>query len=246
MKYLAPLSTFALALIITLLSGCSGEAISPSDSAKADYERAQEMINDHNYGKANRFLEKFASKHPYSQHIAQAELLRIYAAYKDGEFILSETLANRFITRHPRYPNLSYAQYMLGMSYVKQTVESQRNPLPTQHAIQAFEKLLKLYPHSEYAHEAAVHLQNMKNKLAEHELAVGKYYFEHDRFVAATNRFQMILKKYQTSPAIEEALYYLSASFSALKLTDSARDAAILLRHNYPKSDWSGKAAAFL
>jgi len=41
-------------------------------------------------------------------------------------------------------------------------------------------------------------------------------------------------------------LYYLAASFASLKLTDSARDSAILLRHNYPKSDWSEKAAVFL
>ena len=245
MKHLAsPL--IILVFAVTLLAACSKDELSPSESAKADYERGQELINNQNYGTANLFLEKFASKHPYSQHIAQAELLRIYAAYKSGEYILSETLATRFISRHPRYPNLSYAQYMLGMSHVKQAVESQRNPLPTQRAIQAFNKLLKLYPKSEYAPEAAVHLQNMRNKLAEHELFVGKFYFERERFVAASNRFQTILKDYQTSPAIEEALYYLSASYSALKLTESARDTAVLLRHNYPKSDWSEKAAAFL
>jgi len=233
-------------MTFAFLSGCAKENISASDSAKADYEHAQEIIDSGDYGKASLFLEKFASKHPYSQHLAAAELLHIYAAFKDNEYVLSETLSTRFITSHPRHPDMAYAQYMLAMSHFKQTVGAQRDPAPTQHSIEAFNKLIKEFPESIYVSEAKIHLQNLRNKLAEHELYVGKFYFERDKFVAATNRFQVVLKKYQTSPAIEESLYYLSASFAALKLTDNARDTAILLRHNYPKSNWSEKAAKFL
>ena len=241
MKYL-----LILLMTFAFLSGCSKEKISASDSAKADYEYAKHSIDSGDYGKANRFLEKFSSKHPYSQHVAAAELLRIYASFKNGEYILSETLSTRFITRHPRHPDMAYAQYMLAMSHLKQTVDFQRDPAPAQHSIEAFNKLMKNFPESIYVSEAKIHLQRLRNKLAKHELYVGKFYFKHSKFVAATNRFQMVLKEYQTSPAIEESLYYLSARFAALKWTDNARDTAILLRHNYPKSDWSEKAAEFL
>ena len=242
------MNRFLLLIVITagFLTGCGKEEMSLSDSAKADFMKAKAYIDAGNYTSANLFLEKFSTKHPYSQHIADAELLRIYAAFKDGEFILSETLATRFISSHPDHPNVSYAQYMLGMSYLNELVEPQRDQTPTRQAVKAFEKLIHDYPTSEYAPEARLHLQNLNNKLAEHELYVGKYYFNHQRFVAAVNRFQEVVKSYQTTPAIEEALYYLAASFSALKLKDNARDTAVLLRHNYPKSEWSEKAAAFL
>ncbi|MDQ6968445.1 MAG: outer membrane protein assembly factor BamD [Mariprofundaceae bacterium] len=237
-----------LLLIITigLITGCGKEEVSPSDSAKADFIKAKEYIDSGAFTSANLFLEKFSNKHPYSQHIAEAELLRMYAAFKSEEYILSETLATRFVSNHPNHPDVSYAQYMLAMSYLKETVASQRDPTPTKLAVKAFEKLIHNYPKSSYISEANIHLQNLHNKLADHELYIGKYYFNHDRFVAAANRFQEIVKQYQTSPAIEEALYYLAASFSSLQLTDSARDNAILLRHNYPKSEWSKKAAKFL
>jgi len=237
-----------LLLVITvgLITGCGKEKLSPSDSAKADFMKAKEYIDARSYSSANLFLEKFSNKHPYSQHIAEAALLRMYAAFKNEEYILSETLATRFISNHPNHPDVSYAQYMLAMSYLKETVASQRDPAPTKLALAAFKKLIHDYPKSDYLPEANIHVQNLKNKLAEHELYIGKFYFDHQRFVAATNRFQEVVKKYQTSPAIEEALYYLAASFASLKLTDSARDSAILLRHNYPKSDWSEKAAVFL
>jgi len=246
MNHLLRPFTLICIIALTLLSGCGKEEVTASDSAKADYERAQFLINAGDYGKANIFLEKFSSKHPYSHHIAQAALLRIYAAFKNQEFILSETLSTRFIKRHPRHPDLVYAEYMLGMSHLKQTVASQRNPAPTKRAIKAFKKLIKDFPSSEYVKEVRIHLQNLHNKLADHELYIGKYYFDQQRYVAAVNRLQVVLKDYQTTPAIEESLYYLSASFAALKLKDNARDIAILLHHNYPKSEWSEKAAAFL
>ncbi len=237
-----------LLLIITLalITGCGKEELSPSESAKEDFIKAKEYIDVGAFSAANLFLEKFSTKHPYSQHITEAELLRIYAAFKGEEYILSETLATRFISNHPNHPDISYAQYMLGMSHLKQTVASQRDPVPTRRATAAFKKLIHDYPESAYVPEAKLRLQNLHNKLAKHELYIGKFYFDHKRFVAATNRFQEVVKQYQTSPAIEEALYYLAASFASLKLTDSARDSAILLRHNYPKSVWSEKAAEFL
>jgi len=241
MKYL-----LILLMTFAFLTGCSKEKISASDSAKADYEYAQQAIDSGDFRKASLFLEKFSSKHPYSQHLAGAELLRIYAVFKNSEYVLSETLSTRFITSHPRHPDMAYAQYMLAMSHFKQTVDAQRDPAPTQHSIEAFTKLIKEFPESIYISEAQIHLQNLRNQLAEHELYVGKFYFQRHKFVAASNRFQMVLKEYQTSPAIEESLYYLSASFASLKLADNARDTAILLRHNYPKSDWSEKAAKFL
>ncbi len=235
-----------LIITISLITGCGKEQLTPSESAKEDIIRAKEYIDNGSYSSANLFLEKFSTKHPYSQHLAEAEILRIYAAFKNEEYILSETLSTRFISKHPNHPSVSYAQYMLAMSYLKETVAYQRDQAPTRLAVGAFEKLVHDYPKSTYVPEANIHLQNLHNKLAKHELYIGKYYFEHDRFVAAVNRFQDIVKQYQTSPAIEEALYYLAASFNALKLKDSARDSAILLRHNYPKSEWSEKAADFL
>ncbi|MDX8397349.1 MAG: outer membrane protein assembly factor BamD [Mariprofundaceae bacterium] len=242
------MNRFLLFLLITLalLTGCAKDQLSASDSAKADYQHAKELIDNRSYSSANLFLEKFSTKHPYSQHIAQAALLRIFASFKNSEYILSETLALRFLTRHPNHHDISYAQYMLAMSYLKQTVAFQRDPAPTEKAIKAFRTIIDKYPNSSYVQESSLHLQNLRNKLALHELYIGKYYFDHQRYIAASNRFQVVLKKYQTSPAIEEALYYLSASYAALKLADSARDTAILLRHNYPKSEWSEKAADFL
>jgi len=231
-------------LLMGLLSGCAKKHEDMSDSAKNDYQHARSLIDNHNFARATVFLEKFSSKHPYSEYASKAALLRIYAAYKDEEYILSETLATRFLKEHPRHSDLAYVQYMLSMSYIKESGDAERDQTATHHAVDALKVLLNKYANSKYTVEAKQYLQKMRNKLAQHELNVGKFYYEHERYVAAVNRLQVVLKEYQTSPAIEESLYYLSASYAHLKLLQNAKDVAAILRHNFPHGTWSEKAAS--
>jgi len=236
---------FSLCIVmISLLSACAKTQERMSNSPKDDYQYAQGLMDNNDYARATVFLEKFSGKHPYSEYAAKAEMLRLYAAYKDEEYILSETLAIRFLKQHPRHADLAYVQYMLAMSYIKESGDSERDQTATHHAMDALKRLLKKYPDSKYTAEAAQYLQKMRNKLAQHELYVGQFYYQYERYVAAANRFQVVMNKYQTSPAIEEALYYLSASYMQLKLTQNAKDVAAILRHNFPNSGWSEKAAS--
>ncbi len=237
---------FSLAIILLIaLAGCASDTVL-KDTAQNEYEHAKRLVNKGDYGRAAINLEHFSSRHPYSRYTTRAELLRIFAAYKDGQYILSETLSERFIDRHPRHPNVDYAKYMLAMSHYRERSGAEKDPTQTMLAIESFKRLLKEHPQSSYAQDGRRHLHKLYSTLAEHELTVGRFYFDNERYVAAANRFQVIIEKYQTTPSIEAALYYLAASYAKLGLKENARQSAILLRHNYPNSDWSGKAAAFL
>jgi len=237
------LVAFSLSL---LLAACASSSTVKKSAAQIDYEHAKKLLAKGEYTTVTLDLEKFGSDHPYSKYSIQAELLRIFSAYKDREYILSETLSKEFVRRHPRHPNVDYAQYMLGMSHYRESSPSGKDQSQTLAAMDSFKVLLKKYPKSSYATDASHRLQLLYNRLAGHELNVGKFYFNRHRYVAAANRFQTVLEKYQTTPAIEEALYYLAASFAKLGVKDDARNSALLLRHNYPKSEWSRKAARFL
>ncbi|OIO73010.1 MAG: hypothetical protein AUJ56_00420 [Zetaproteobacteria bacterium CG1_02_49_23] len=223
------------------MGGCNKEPPSASESAKNDYDKAKTMIENGSFGKANIFLEHYTTNHPYSAYAPRAEILRVYAAYRNSEYVLSETLATRFITSHPRHPDVAYARYLEAMSNAKQVGSADRDTAPIKRAIESFDKLLHDYPESIYSKDILPRMQQLRNKLAKRELVVGKYYFDRDRFVAAAKRFKVILDEYQTSPVIEEALYYLSMSYHELHIDDSAHEVALLLKHNYPKSDWSQK-----
>jgi len=242
-----PLHYLYLLLAIVFISGCastSDDTLFQSDAAQRYHELKQD-VNKGEYSSAARDLGKFSSNYPYSKYAVQAELLRIFSSYKAGEIILTETLSSTFIDRHPGHANVDYAKYMLALSHFKQKSSSRHDSTHVILAIDTFKRLLKEHPESEYAEEGKQRLQSLYNQLAEHELEVGKFYFEKDRFIAAANRFQVITKDYQTSPSIEEALYLLAASYSEMGMNSDAKQIALLLQHNYPKSTWSNKAETY-
>ncbi len=232
--------------LLLFLVACAKQPIDLHRSAQADYEKAKSLVDEGAYDEADVLLERFITKYPYSEHASSAELLRIYATYKAERLELTEVLAERFKKRHPRHPDLAYAQYMLAMAWYKQRARQEREQAPTLRAKKEFEILIRDFPDSPYAEEVKPRLQQLNNLLAGHELMVGKFYFEHRRFVAAVNRFRQVLVRFQNSPAIEEALYYLAASYSELKMKEQAREVALLLRHNYPHGSWSKQAKVWL
>jgi len=231
---------------IALLNGCATNDKQHKSSAKQEYERAKLLMKKGNYDTVTMDLEKFSTKYPYSHYATQADLLRIFSAYKDGQYVLSETLSKRFIEKHPRHANVDYAKYMLAMSYYKQRSSAEKDASMNQLAIDAFKRLLNEHPESTYAKDGKKRLQSLYNSLAKHELTVGKFYYDKDRFVAAANRFQEVVRLYQTTPSIEESLYYLSASYAKMGLATDAQQIALLLQYNYPNSSWSSKAKRYL
>ncbi|MHA1114238.1 MAG: outer membrane protein assembly factor BamD, partial [Alphaproteobacteria bacterium] len=67
---------------------------------------------------------------------------------------------------------------------------------------------------------------------------IGRYYLRKRQFLAAINRFRVVIKDYQTTTHVPEALHRLSEAYSSLGLEDQARRAAAVLGHNYPGSEW--------
>jgi len=230
-----------LAIIVLLLSACAS-APKSDGTPEQDYAQAKRYIEMRDYTLALETLEKFSTKHPYSQFSVQAELLRAYAAYEHEEYALAETLCVDFINRHPRHPDVAYAHYLIGLIHYEQIAAAKKDQGETHAAIDAFNVLIGKFPDSEYARDATERMPRLYNLLAEHELTIGKFYYKQDRFVAAANRFQVIVSEYQASPFIAEALFYLAASYEALNMDGNALETASLLHHNYPQSKWSEKA----
>ena len=101
-----------------------------------------------------------------------------------------------FLTFYPGDPRTDYAQYRIGMCYFFQIPKAERDQSPTRNAIFEFERLVELFPRSEWADEAQGHIRDCRERLAEHDLAVGEYYFVREEWGGAAARFRALLKEY--------------------------------------------------
>jgi outer membrane protein assembly factor BamD len=72
------------------------------------------------------------------------------------------------------------------------------------------------------------------DSLAEGDVAVARYYFRRNAYVAAIQRAQDALKQYPNAPALKDALVIMVLSYEALGLADLRADAERVLQKNFP------------
>jgi outer membrane protein assembly factor BamD len=228
--------------LILWLSACATDDLSLYETAEKDYHKAERLIADGFYGRAALYLGKFGSKYPYSKYATPAELLRIKAAYNNGEFILSETLSKRFMEAHPNHPQLDYVQYILGMSYYHQSESANHEQVFSKKARDTFAALLARSPNNAYADEVKEKLNIMINRMAKHEMIIGKFYFDREFYVGASKRFLVVKNEYGQSNVAAESLFWLASAYIKLKQNDYAKEIVDQLNQQFPNNTWQKKA----
>ncbi|MDQ6977118.1 MAG: outer membrane protein assembly factor BamD [Ghiorsea sp.] len=237
---------YTLIIAAFLLSACASEPLNFSKSAKDDYLKGKSLISSNKYGRAVQFLEKFTAKYPYSEYATKAKILRLEAAYLDEQYVLSETLALRFLDTHPTHPQLAHVQYLLGMSYYQESSSANHDQQFSNKARDTFVALNQKFPHNPNFKQAQQYTQELTDRLAEHELIVGKFYFNKKLYVAATNRFILAKNTYPNSHQTDEVLYYLAASYIALKQKDYAKEVVSILQKKPAQNQWRKQAEALM
>ncbi len=250
-----PFSTILLlvSILSTTLSGCSllPEQIDVTKewSANRFYFEAHEAMTSGDYEKAIDCFEKLQARFPYDKHALQAQIEIVYTYYKWNETESAIAAADRFIKQHPRHPNVDYVYYMRGLvnynagetllsKYVP-TDPGMRDPKAMREAFQYFAKLVERFPESKYAEDARKRMLYTRNKLAEHELHVARFYMGREAYVAAAKRTNYVLENFQKTPAVEEALLLSIEIYNKMGMDQMAADAQRVYDLNYgqPRSE---------
>ena len=97
---------------------------------------------------------------------------------------------------------------------------------------------MKRYPETPYARDARLKVDLAIDHLGGKEMDVGRFYLQQRRYLAAINRFKVVVTDYQTTAHVEEALMRLTEGYMALGIVNEAQTAAVVLGHNFPSSPW--------
>ena len=66
--------------------------------------------------------------------------------------------------------------------------------------------MVEQYPNSEYAHDSRRRMVYLRNRLADYEIAVARYYSDRGAYVAAAQRAKVAIEEFDGAPAVREAL----------------------------------------
>lgn len=82
--------------------------------------------------------------------------------------------------------------------------------------------------------------------LAQLELGLGRFLFEHQDYAGAERRFHSVCDGHPKAGAAPEACYWAGvAAYKANQAPQPLRDTAQLLRQRYPESEWTRKASVW-
>ena len=228
-----------------LAAGCrSHRADDAKSGPEVIYAKAQKSMRNSSYGEAIKQLETLQSRFPFSEPARQAQLDLIYAYYKNHEVDPAIDAADTFIRENPTNPHVDYAYYMKGLVYFERQANwlerkfnvdlSQRTPMNARKSFDAFDDLLKKFPHSQYVGDARQRMIFMRNRLADFELHVAQYYMRRGAYVGAINRAKFCVENYDGAPAVKGSMKVLVDAYRDLNMMDLAADAEKVYADNYP------------
>ena len=236
---------FALLALMPMLAltACSSkkEKIDPltlDRPADQIFKEAQEADKNDEYTKAAKLYSEVERQHPYSDFATQAQMRQAEVAYDNLKYDEAIVAIDRFVELHPGHPNVDHAYYLKAMCYYEQITDVRRDQAMTENALDALNTVITRFPDSKYARDAILKRDLVVDHLAGKEMDVGRYYQKRGEYNAAINRYANVVKNYQTTTHIPEALHRLVESYTALGLKDEATHVAAVLGHNYPGSEW--------
>jgi outer membrane protein assembly factor BamD len=206
------------------------------------YTAAKTRLDQHRYKEAAQLFDEVERQHPYSVWARRAQLMSAFSYYLARNYIESIGSAQRFLSVHPGNKDAPYAYYLIALDYYEQISDVTRDQKITQQALDALAELIRRYPATDYAADARLKVDLVRDHLAGKEMEIGRFYQRRGQWLAATIRFRHVVDEYQTTTHTPEALERLTESYLALGIPEEAKKAAAVLGANYPGSVWYQRA----
>ena len=111
---------------------------------------------------------------------------------------------------------------------------SRRPPINAKKSFEAFDDLIKKYPHSQYVGDARQRMIFLRNRLADFELYVAQYYMKRGAYVGALNRAKFCVENYDGAPAVQGSMKILVQAYTELRHDGPRAERGARLRRQLP------------
>src|SRR5688500_16316953 len=212
----------ALLLFVSSLAGCSSlsmpslpwKSTPKSDpTAEALFEEGNRNFNEKRYVRALDSYLKLRSDHPVTPLMTEVELKIADSYYRNQQYPEAINAFKEFQSMHPTNENIPFVIYRLGQAHFDQFTSADRDQKNTEIAKTYFENVVTHYPKSPYAIEAREKLAKCLEYLAEHDFNVASFYLRQEKYPAARERFEEIVRKYRGTPGAAKSLFFLGESY---------------------------------
>lgn len=210
-KKLWPITaTLFLLMLLPVMTGCDsylvkfyfGDTFSKGSSSSVEKSAEQlavdgmQKMQKQDYDDAVKDFQQLKERYPYSKYAMLAELKLGDARFYSKEYPEAAIAYEEFARLHPRNEVIPYVLYQIGMCHFLSFSSVDRDQEETQLAMEAFQRLIRAFPNSEYAMKAKKQLYECQKRITAHEFHVGRLYFIMGEYYAARERLDLVSRKY--------------------------------------------------
>ncbi len=239
-------SLYLIIFLIFLVISCTKEKEKVSIIEEESLE--SQMIKTYNEG-LNEFDRGdviFAAKkfneaellYPQSIWAPRAALMAAYVYYSQFYYVDAIIELEKYLDKYKNHTRRDYAYYLLALCHYNQIVDETKDLNEILKAKKYFELIIKKYPNTEFALDSEFKLELIEELLASKEMYLARYYIDREKWIPAINRFKTVIKDYETTIFVEEALHRLVELHYKVGLVDESKKYAALLGYNYQSSKW--------
>lgn len=241
-RYPRRVKRLLLALSFALALAAPAEAASSRMTAQEAYELGLRYLKTGSYTKALEQLNRVRTYYRDDPYALKAELAIADIHFKKNEWDLARSAYDDFRRAHPRYRELDFVVYRLGLTlYKKAPMIPDRDQTWTKQAVDTWTRFGASFPESQWKDEVDRDLGKAQARLARKELIIARFYERRDAWGAVVGRMEPLLEDWPNSPDREEALTLLGRAYAWRGETDLARMTQTRLQQEFPKGRGSAQ-----
>ena len=233
-------------MLLYLCFGCSNNTANSNidddknilNEPKNLYKLAKFNFDQQNFEiSRNQFIE-VKKLFPLSNEAIQSEIMIAFIDYVQMDYDSAILNYNRVINKYPSHKNLDYVYYMIAMSNYEQLQDEALDGYYNNLALNSFNQVIKRFPDSKYAKDSRQKIILVKSNIAAKHMEIGRFYLNNKKYIAALNRFKIVVDEFSITKFVPEALHRMVEAYYEMGMYEESYNTAALLGHNYPQSKW--------
>lgn len=216
-----------------LVVSCSGKLAEQKGLTDSDlFSRGQQLLAKKKYDRAIEHFQVLLERFPTSPLAPQAQLSLADARMENKDDVEAEVAYDDFLRLYPANDNVPYALFRKGELLFRQVSKPGRDQTKTIEAIRTYKVFLGRSPSGPQAETASKRVEELRNRLAEHEAAVISHYLTRSKYDSAEARARRAVSDYPDTASLPSLMSLLA---EALEREGKKEEAAEIMRSRREK-----------
>ena len=202
------------------------------------YKIAKLTFDKQDYELARKQFLEIKKLFPLSNEAIQSEIMIAFISYIQMDYDNAILNFKKIINKYPSHKDLDYVYYMIAISNYEQLQNESLDGYFNNLGLEAFDQVIKRFPESKYAKDSRQKIILVNSNIAAKHMEIGRFYLNNKKYIAALNRFKIVIDEFSITKFTPEALHRMVEAYYEMGMYEESYNTAALLGYNYPDSKW--------